>query len=511
MILRGIALGLAALSTAHGGLRFLAADGGPLPVSLEPLAAAIAEPAGDMSLEENRAALAEDVVRWANAHDHPVFYATVDPPDREGVTRVLLTDGRTGQVTVEGGTHLPAARLARGLRLQPGSPLRGQSLQAELDWLQRNPFHGAAMAAAPGAGGDTADIAFTLTNDYPLSLVMAYDNQGVAPLGEARFRAAAQWGNALGLDQQMTAQYITAADPDAYTALAGEWIIPLPWRHELRLSGAWAETGATSDFQDSLLNTGGTLRAAQLRYHIPFRLTKTQTADVFAGFDYRKFDTDVTFGGSTLFENAVEAGMFVLGTSWRRIAGRDSAAAGLEIAWSPGGLFSGADDDSYEAVNPDASAAYWVARGYSQTRHTTESGWQWLTRAGGQAASGPLLPSEDYSRAGATAVRGYAERSVRGKHGAVLSSEILTPSLPLPASLKKPGVAWQLAAFADGGWAAPSFPGSDSWLLSAGAGLRARAGKYCTVSCEVAWPLLEPSGSATAGGPRLHLSAQLSF
>lgn len=505
-------LTLLALPLAHGGdLRFLNGDGGPLPPRLQAIAAAFSAPGVDFSHDENREALADAIVRWANAHDHPVFYASVQPPDRHGVTTVTLTDGKTGNVIVEGGKHLAAERIASRLRIRSGEPLHGRSLQEELDWLQRNPFHSATLAASPGATADTADIAFTLTDARPVSFLAGYDNQGVAPLGDSRYRAAVQWGNALGLDHQMALQVMTADDTGTYRSLAGEWTIPLPWRHELRLSGAWAATSVTSDYENGALDSDGTLWAASLRYAVPLRLTKTRTAEMFSGFDYRKFDTGVTFGDSALFANAVEVGAFVLGVSTKKIAGTNTDFASIELVWSPGGLFSGADDEAYHGVNPEADASYFLVRGSWQNRHTFTGGWQWLNRAGGQAASGPLLPSEDYTIAGATAVRGYRERSARGRHGVHLSTEILTPPLPVPSAGQNRSMAWQLCAFADGGWASPSDDNPNAWLASAGLGIRARAGKHCTLSCDAAWPLLDPAGAAGADGPRVHITAQLTF
>lgn len=508
MTARTSAVLLLALPFARGGeLRFLNGDGGPLPEQLQHIAAAFSGAQADFSSDESRAALADEIVSWANAHDHPVFYASVEAPDKHGVTTVILTDGKTGNVTIEGGTHLPTARIARQLRLQSGEPLNGRALQEELDWLQRNPFHGANLAASPGSSADAADIAFTLSDDRPVNFLLAYDNQGVAPLGQSRYRAAAQWGNAFGLDHQMALQAMTSADPDTYRALAGEWLVPLPWRHELRLTAAWAATSVASEVAGDEVNSDGSLWAASLRYNVPFRLTKTQTAEVFAGLDYRRFDTDVTFGGTGVFDNAVDVGTLVAGATWKRVAGKSMDLANVELVWSPGGLF-GAGDEAYHAINPAADADYFLVRASWQSRRTFAGGWTWQNKAGAQAASGPLLPSEDYNIAGATTVRGYRERSVRGKNAATFSTEILTPALPVPASWKQGGTAWQLGVFADGGWADPSTAAPDVWLASAGLGIRARAGKYFTFSADVAWPLNDEAG---ADGPRLHATAQLNF
>lgn len=509
MIPRWTAGLLLLLPAARGGeLRFLNSDGGPLPGSLQSIAPAFSTRAGDLSTDESRAALAEEIVVWANARDHPVFYASVEAPDKRGVTVVRLTDGKTGNISIEGGRHLPVERIARQLRLQSGEPLRGRALQEELDWLQRNPFHRASLAASPGAGADTADIAFTLSNDAPVSLLLGYDNHGVAPLGESRYRAAVLWGNAFGQDHQITLQATTGSDPDSYRSLAGEWVIPFSWRHELRLTGAWAATSVTSELQNDPVESDGSLWGGTLRYVVPRRLSRKQTVEFFAGFDFRHFDTDVTFGGTSVFDNAVEVGNIVVGASGRRIAGRKQDSFSLELVWSPGYGFAGADDAAYQAINPKADADYFLVRGAWQSHRPFANGWHLVTKAGGQAASAPLLPGEDYNLAGAGAVRGYRERSVRGRHGALLSAEILTPALPLPAAWRQQGAGWQLAAFADGGWASPSTGGADVWLASAGLGVRARSGRKFTFAADLAFPLHKVGGNDE---PRLHVIAQLNF
>jgi hemolysin activation/secretion protein len=204
----------------------------------------------------------------------------------------------------------------------------------------------------------------------------------------------------------------------------------------------------------------------------------------------------------------VEAGAFVLGAVWKRTTAERTDSANVEFLWSPGGIFADGDDEAYQAINPRAEAQYFLARGSWQSRHRFAGGWHWLNRAGGQAASSPLLPSEDYNIAGATAVRGYPERSVRGRHAAFVSTEILTPPLPLPASWKAGSTAWQLAAFTDGGWASSSTDEPDAWLASAGVGARARAGRHFTFTADLAWPLHDGAGF---DAPRLHVAAQFNF
>jgi hemolysin activation/secretion protein len=506
---RWCAVLLLAFPSAHGAdLLFLNGDGGPLPAYLAPVAAAFSSPEGDLSDDANRAALAEAIVRWANAHDHPVFYASVEAPDRRGVVTVLLKDGKAGNITIEGGAHLPAERLLRSLRITSGEPLNGRRLQEELDWLQRNPFHEASLAASPGATADVADLAFKLTDDRPVRFLLGCDNQGVEPLGQSRTRAAFQWGNAFGLDQQIALQAMSGDDVDAYRSLAGEWVIPLAWRHELRVAAAWAATEFKDESQSPPVDTEGGLWAVSLRYVIPFRLTNTQTAEVFAGFDYRKFDNDYAFGGTSSFASAVEVGAFLLGAGWKKTTAARTDSASLELVWSPGGMFADGDDAAYEAINPEAEARCFLVRGAWQSRRRIAGGWTWVNRAGGQAASAPLLPSEDYNIAGASAVRGYPERRVRGRHAAFLSTEILTPALPVPAAWRGAGAAWQLAAFADGGWAYSSTEEPESWLASAGLGVRAVAGRSFTLTADVAWPLHDVQEDS---GPRLHVAAQLQF
>ena len=98
--------------------------------------------------------------------------------------------------------------------------------------------------------------------------------------------------------------------------------------------------------------------------------------------------------------------------------------ANLVMGWR--GLL-GNSDARFEAKRPGSSASFMALRLGGQVSETVQK-WTLTGRADVQLASGPLLPSEQYSAGGVDTVRGYYEGERLGDQAIRLSFELLSPT-----------------------------------------------------------------------------------
>jgi hemolysin activation/secretion protein len=393
-----------------------------------------------------------------------------------------------------------------------GGILDGTAVQALLDRIQRNPFAAdTTLSAVPGADISVANLIYQIPDRRAWQTTLGYANDGVPPLGSSRFRLATLWGNALDTGSLVGAELSMGEDVDSYLAQSLSCTVPLAWDHEISLSAVHAATELEIIDAGELVDVGGDAWLASLRYTIPWRSSLTWKHQVHLGLDYKQFDTDLTFGGLGTFSQPLETSAFVVGASSSFARSDISAGMSLEAAWSPGGLFSNDNDADYQAIVTGADSQYLILRAGLWGKWEMPQEWTLQGRVSGQWADTPLLPSEEASIAGMSAVRGYEERSILGRHAVWGAVELFTPPLPLPLTSRKPV---RLLAFLDAGKAWVSAAAEqDQTALAMGVGLH-MAWNGCQLRCEAAWPLHDASEHPEENQDqemRVHISASLAF
>lgn len=137
--------------------------------------------------------------------------------------------------------------------------------------------------------------------------------------------------------------------------------------------------------------------------------------------------------------------------------------------------------------------------------------WSLLLRVNGQAATGPLISTEQFALGGLNSVRGYYEGDEYGDTGWFGSVELRTPFLATQVPLWAESAPTWLrgSVFVDG---AQRFPldtslGRDPYrsLLGVGFGLSANINNHFDMRIAVGWPLLD-TANTRAGEPRAYFS-----
>lgn len=453
--------------------------------------------------------VADLVLQHYRSRDHPVVLVSVDLASfRSGVLTVQIAEGVVGQISKRGGVHLADPTPL----LQSGELLTGTRMQSELDWLNRNPFHSATLAATPGDSPHVANLEFQLSDQLPFAAWMNYGNDGIEPLGEHRWLAGMSVGDLFQFDHTLTFQAQMAEEYALYHALMAEWKLRFPWHHELAMIGALV--GTESPAIDGI-TVEGEAWTAGASYIVPWRASLTMHGETWVKFEAKHFNNVVFFGGQNQLQQPLDVATFALGTKLSLTGKSDTLDLSAEAVYSRGNLWGGSSDEEYSQATPGADSTFFYVRANAAWTHMWDNRWSCISQIGGQWADGPLLASESYYLTGANAVRGYRERSIIGASSIRTSLEIRTPlrqlqsgrGIPPLSRLTPPSMGrlqWQALCFADAGHTWTQQAQTDT-PTSVGAGIRAQLGNWGQLRCDAAWPLKDGLE------PRVHVNLTLYF
>jgi hemolysin activation/secretion protein len=472
-------------------------------------------------------AIQRDVIIYCRAHDRPLVDVIV--PNQEitnGVVQFVLIEGRIGKVAVrnEGKQWFREEPITRSIRLLPGDHISEKRLLADIEWLNRNPFREVTPSFRQGEQPGLSDLQLEVRDRIPLRVFAGYEDSGTEATGRDRLLAGFNWGDAFFQGHQLNYQYSTDAEFKTLMAHSASYIAPLPWRHIVSVYATYVDIDAPAQ-------GGGTSTAINyqgaVRYSVPLPMLRHYQHEAFLGVDFKHNETDLLFGGVSALPQETEVAQVVGGYNGAYSDAWGRTSLGVQGFYSPGGLtdknkdkpFGDPDDGQHEG----AEANYYYGR--LTLERLTRLPWNMslVARAGAQAASGNLIPSEQLGVGGYNTVRGYDEREANGDRGFVLSGELRSPSITIVGRYPRWKLQDQLQflAFTDYGLAenvdpiasAAGDPGeTTSHLWSVGGGLRYTVSRYFSFRFDYAVQLRDSKSEARSDfGSRAHLGAILSY
>ncbi len=475
--------------------------------------------------------LSRELILFWRAHDRPVVDVVVPEQDiTSGVLQLIVTEGRVGKVRVEGARWFAPEKLARKLRVSPGDRLLASVLNADLDWLNTNPFRRVNLIYTPGAEVGTTDLVLKTEDRLPLRVYAGYDDSGSAPSTAEgwmrdRWQAGFNWGNAFGADQLLSYQFTTGDDFKNVLAHAANYTVPLPWRHTLNFSAS----RSTSETEFGGQTIRGEAWGASFRYGIPLPRTTNFTQSFALGFDFSRSNSDLDFGGLTQYNKPIELRQFA---AEYQAALQDSFGAtsfNLSGVYSPGQwgvansderLNSTQSNDTSTTGRSGADSNFCYGR--LAMERLTRLPWNWslATRASAQAASGPLLMGGQMYLGGWDSVRGYEPGDAHGDQGGLVSVELHTPPVALGrlCGWKTAQDQLEFLGFWDYGTVRTlhPLPGEDlhAERSSTGVGLRFSLAQWLSLRLDYAWQLTDPGIVKTVSSTyssRVHVGLTVSY
>jgi hemolysin activation/secretion protein len=412
----------------------------------------------------------------------PFVSAWVPPQDlTQRVVRIVVRPARTeGPVTVVGAQYFTAESYLTWIRQEPGALPDATVLQEDIDWINRNPFRNAVLAAEPGSTPDSTRLSLRVHERRPWRVFAGTDNTGTRDTDEQRVFAGFNWGNAFGRGDQLSYQYRADPSRTRSTTHSGSYQTDLPWRHTLGLSFAWSKTkpdlGPVFDQSGKSWQVG-----AQYRVPLPTQAARDAVVkqEVNVGLDFKYADNNLEFAAIPVTNNKTHVAQLTLGYLLSREDADSSGYLAPQLVLSPGHLTKYNVDTAFDGSRANAPARYAYVRVDGERSQSLPAGWRWDARANLQYSSVPLLGSEQITGSGAQAVRGYRESTAFGDSGLVLRNELHAPALKLGAAGDSSLDAF---GFYDAAWLRTAGPGADSTQLrSVGVGAMLRIGTWATL------------------------------
>ena len=419
----------------------------------------------------------------------------VSTPPQEvtsGVLQLLVLEGSVGQIRVEGARWFDPKSVEKQIRVKPGQALDSNSIMNDLDWLNRNPFRQVDLVYVKGSELGKTDMVFRQSDHFPLRLYGGYEDSGTKLTQETRWLAGANWGNVLGGEGQLNYQFMTSPNFEYFRAHSASFTQPLPWRHILTIYGSYANNSADLA---APFNLAGFSWQADMRYEVPLPGSANYTESLTGGFDFKESNTDITFGGISVYGTKVDVAQWSMGYDsdlkdpWGTTTLR---ATGF---YSPGGFTDKNTKAVFVKARAQADPNYMY--GKVELNRTTGLPWDFLfvNQVTFQASNANLLASEQLGFGGYDSIRGYDTRVVNSDNGLIFSNELRTPPISLFALAGGKGVSdkFQLLAFLDYGLAKNEnlLPGEkkSTELLSVGPGLRYTISTHVSVRADYGWQL----------------------
>ena len=461
------------------------------------------------------AELTRSIVAYFRNHDRPVVNVFV--PDQNittGFVQIVVVESHVEKVEATGAKHFSNDLLRDELRLGAGDSISGTRLRDDLAWINRNPFLHSDVLMAPGDAPGTTDVLLRTQDRFPLRVYAGYEDSGNDLTGNDRFLAGFNYGNLFGVGQQLSYQYTLGTNYHDFYAHSGTYTIPLPWRHTLTLFGSYSSANSTIG---SNFNSGGVTWQVSGRYEVPLPGSDTFTHSVTGGFDFKRTNNDLIFGGTSISNVYADVDQLVLAYQATYLDDYGSTSGSATGYWSPGKLSPDNNDTDFQGTRTGSRADY----AYSQLTLTRVTklplDFSWTVRGIYQVSNANLLPTEELGLGGYATVRGYEEREANGDDGFLASTEFATPPVSLAALVGLDSVKDQLQfiAFADYGGTSlyrstPDTPNPNVNLLGVGPGVRYVINPYLSLRADYGFQLMQ-TGFGDGEHSRGHIGIVISY
>ncbi|HTO52202.1 MAG TPA: POTRA domain-containing protein [Myxococcota bacterium] len=479
-----------------------------------------------------------------------------------GSVRLDVTEARIGDVTVKNeGVKWFSDDSVRALTpdIQPGAILRESDLRQDLANANNNPDRIVRPVLAAGKQPGLVDVNLVVDDTIPLHGSVALTNDRTPGSPHSRLETDLSYGNLWDMEHTASLTYITAPTQSSDVLIASAtYSAPMPFKPSDRVMGYWAYSDTFSTVP--LVAGLGSLGKGQsfgLRYNaaLPdlFGSERPLHQGFTAGLDYKDIKSTLQVTNpsdpndpnsppiTTNIPTPIRYLPFQL-SWWSSYYGiDDSLSVSLGDHFNMSGLVSGGDSSDFRknrsapGVNGNYHIFVWtlewrhrlsMADGASflanlgqsflgsSWPHTGRSrdsigvldDWGIVLRTGGQRASQPLIPTEQYAAGGMANLRGYLQSEVFGDNALAYSVELWTRRFGIDFT---PGVSMGLRpmGFWDYACMYNLAPGEGetgrTCLYSIGAGLQVDFLRWFSATLYLTDPL-QTTTNTTRGDPRFN-------
>jgi len=429
----------------------------------------------------------------------------------DGDVYIVIQVAKLGKVEVQGARYFSKERIKKQVRLKPNEKISTNKVIQDLEWLNDNPFRNVSAIYQAGDKLNETDVILNVEDRFPMRVYAGYENSSYTIAGSSRFIGGFNLGNLFKSDQQLNFQFMSAKNFNDWWGIAGNYVIPLPWKNILKFLGSYSK--AESDEAEAQNITGRGWTAAA-RYEIPLPIIGNLSHDLIAGFDFKRTNNFLLFADNLVFNKYIDVAQFLL--KYQGTYDDKFGVTSFEISafYSPGDLTNNNTTAKFEQEREGAKAKYGYIDLDIERITRLKEDFSWVINFLGQLSFSKLLLSEQLSLGGSFTVRGYMENEVAGDNGILLKNEIRFPSIRFQKKNFKNAL--QFLAFLDYGFAVDvdkSIVESSKSLLSVGPGVRLNMSTYLTLRFDYGFQLINVNGRPfqNSGKSRGHLSVIASY
>lgn len=450
----------------------------------------------------------------------------VDIPEQGTASAVIelrVTEATVGRLRVTGSRYFDQTRiLGRVTALAEGQVPFFPAVQEQLAGVNRTADRRVTPLLRPGREPGTIEAELKIDDKPPFhGGVEVNDRYGTSRApnpSKVRMTANLRFDNWWQLDHSFSFQYLLAPqNRDEANVFSASYVLPMGSGEDM-LAIYGVRSDSNSDLSSSLPGTDvlGRGDIVGLRGIFPLKTLGKFSHSVTLGLDFKRFQEQLLQQEAGAIETPITYWLLSAqyGGSIDHFDGETSF--GATVGLSLRGLRS--NESEFEQKRFLGQSNFATLRWNVQRVQRLAWGFSLTARAEGQAASQPLVSSEQFAAGGADSVRGYPEAVQVGDAGARWSVEARSPSLfGGPDSLINE---FRLLGFWEGARlrVMQPLPGQISGfsLASVGGGMRMRALKGLSVSLDRARRLkdagaLDTHGSLEKDGYRWHFSAGYQF
>lgn len=428
------------------------------------------------------------------SHDRPLIL--VKMTTRDETLFVLVRESTLEDVVIRGNRFFKTSQIRKMLREKPDETIQLKKLESDIAWINKNPFMQADGILSPGKTEGTTLVELAVQDRWPYRFYAGADNTGTNTTGLYRQFTGINFGNLFGLGHRGSYQFTFSSQFSRFHSQTGEYIIPLPWHHTLRLYGSYAKV--KPDLHNDLLSMTGKSWQVDLRYEIPLNPVQSTWLQQFTfGLDYKRTNNNLLFNGDEVLNRYVDIAQamlqYLLGTQTRNF--RNSLD--VELFLSPGHITPSNTTQAFEKLRAYAHACYGYLRAaWNGGYQMKPQGFAIELDLWGQGSTTNLLPSEQLDMGGYDSIRGYEQSEVTVDNGLVGSLELHSPSIiPLTQRSKLQHTLYFLL-FLDGGWGRNhklvSGEKTNIPLAGTGVGVRYALSTHLLARLDYAVPLINP-------------------
>ena len=388
--------------------------------------------------------LTRDLIQAYRDSDFPLVDVYLPEQNiTQGTIQVIVREAFLGGVRVEGAKHSRPGYLKSQVRVEQGEKINSRVVERDLEWLNENPIRTVRLIYERGKEDGTSDIVLDIKERRPFEFSFGYANSGVNATGQGEWSGGITYFNVLGTEQSLSYSFTGDTNLGNLNAHALVYQIPFPWRHTLRLIGAYVVS--ESDISNPLFPLGmnGESIQATAEYQIPLpRIQPDWRSHFTVAADYKSTNTDLLFGGESFFAGLAEIFQFRFGVDWTIPDAWGVTQVSLGMVTSPGDVLRRNTDEDFDLLRLDAKANYWYTTFGLQRYQKLPAKFGLVLRAEAQYTDERLIPTEQIIAGGYRTVRGVDENLIRGDSGGLVSAQLMFPPVSLHGKKAAHAAAW---------------------------------------------------------------------